>query len=272
VYEPSVTLPRHGQTSRSSIIELRNVGKRFRTQKGAVVEALSDVTTDIREGEFVTIVGPSGCGKSTLLKIIASIIPPTSGEVRIAGDLVTRPSRKVGIVFQDPVLLPWRTVMANVLLPIQVRREPEKADKERAKELLEFVGLRGFENSYPRELSGGMKQRAALCRAMITNPAILLMDEPFGALDAMTRENMNTWLQNVWLEQKKTVVFVTHSISEAIFLGDRVLLMTRRPGTIDDDIAIEIERPRPIAITNSDRFGEYARHIRDQLGFQGAPD
>ena len=255
--------------SSDSAIDLAGLGKVFVSKAGSRVEALRDVSTTIRRGEFVSIVGPSGCGKSTLLRIIAAILRPSRGEVRIEGTPVTRPSRQIGMVFQDSVLLPWRTIRDNVLLPIEVRDWKKSEYGEAADGLLDFVGLGEFRNAYPRELSGGMRQRAALCRALITDPGILLMDEPFGALDAMTREQMGIWIQKVWLERRKTIVFVTHSISEALFLGDRVLVMSGRPGTISDEVQPGFPRPRSLAVTTTAEFGALAERIRDELGFAG---
>src|SRR5437879_1152486 len=207
----------------------------YEAQSGPV-EALRDIPFAVGRGEFVALVGPSGCGKSTLLRIVAGLRPPTAGDVTVNGSPVTRPIAQVGMVFQAPVLLKWRTVLDNVLLPAELAGLEAKRYRDRAHELLQLVGLGGFEAKLPRELSGGMQQRASLCRALLLDPPLLLMDEPFGALDAMTRDEMNLELLRVWGqgsgEERKTIVFVTHSIPEAVFLADRVIVMTSRPGRL----------------------------------------
>jgi NitT/TauT family transport system ATP-binding protein len=246
-------------------IAVRSLGKTYRTRSGRV-EALREVSFDIAHGEFVSIVGPSGCGKSTILKIIAGIVQRSHGEIAIDGEALAGPHDKIGIVFQSPVLLPWRTVYENVVLPVEIRRQPIAQARERAMALLDLVGLEGFADRYPFELSGGMQQRAAICRALITDPAILLMDEPFGALDAMTREYMNLELQRIWTSKRKTVFLITHSIQEAVFLSDRVIVMTSRPGQIDEVVNIDLPRPRALEIVSEERFGAYARAIRARFG------
>jgi NitT/TauT family transport system ATP-binding protein len=217
----------------------------------------------------VSIVGPSGCGKSTLLKILAGLMPATSGQAVLNGKPIDGPRRDIGVVFQSPVLFPWRSVLGNALLPADVQQLGRERMTERAMELLNLVGLTGFEHRYPWELSGGMQQRVALVRALIHDPALLLMDEPFGALDALTREAMNVELQRIWLERQKTVVFITHSTSEAVFLGDRVLVMTPRPGQIGDLFEVELPRPRTLDVMTSEKFGEYVRRIRTVLNAGG---
>ena len=249
----------------------RSLSKVYRTRKGPI-RALESISFDIPHGEFVSVVGPSGCGKSTILKMLAGIVPQSGGSIAIDGNRLIGPSEKVGIVFQSPVLLPWRTVYDNVLLPVDVRREPRAEAAPRAKMLIELVGLTGFEDRYPFELSGGMQQRVSICRALITDPAILLMDEPFGALDAMTREHMNLELQRIWLEQRKTVLLITHSIPEAVFLSDRVIVMTSRPGTIDEIVRIDLPRPRELDVTSEERFGQYAKRIRGKFGTKASYD
>ena len=234
-----------------------------------MVAALTDVSLAVAPGEFLTIVGPSGCGKTTLLRIMAGLLRPTSGAVHLLGRPVTGPSRNVGIVFQDPVLLPWRTVLDNTMLPVQVLGLDTVRYRARALELLALVGLDGFERKYPHELSGGMRQRVSLARALVHDPALLLMDEPFGALDAMTREAMNLELQRLWQESGKTVAFITHSISEAVFLGDRVVVMSPRPGRIADVVTVDLGRPRDLDLMASDAFGVYTRKIRRALGPRG---
>jgi NitT/TauT family transport system ATP-binding protein len=223
----------------------------------------------VGEGEFLSIVGPSGCGKSTLLKILAGLMPASSGEALLNGTPIDGPRRDIGMVFQSPVLFPWRTVLDNSMLPIDVQGLGRAQMIARAKSLIALVGLSGFENRYPWELSGGMQQRVALVRALVHDPALLLMDEPFGALDALTREAMNVELQRIWLERRKTVVFVTHSTSEAVFLADRVMVMTSRPGRIGDLLKIDLPRPRTLEVMNTEAFGTYVRRIRNGLNAGG---
>lgn len=253
------------------LISIRNIDKFFPT-RGEQIHALANLSFDIQDGEFVTVVGPSGCGKSTMLKIIGGIIPHSSGHIELEGQEITGPNAKIGVVFQNPVLLPWRTITDNILLPVDVQRKPRQKFHARAMEMLELVGLKGFENRYPFELSGGMQQRVSICRALVNDPAILLMDEPFGALDAMTREYMNVWLQNIWNESKKTVLFITHSIPEAVFLADRVIVMTPRPGSVDEIVDIDIPRPRSLKVMTSHQFGVYVSHIRDKFGSEAILD
>jgi len=214
----------------------------------------------------VTVVGASGCGKSTLLKLIGALLPPTEGRVLRGGRPVQGPSRDVGIVFQSPVLLPWRSALDNVLFPIEIMGWPVGKYRAEADRLIELVGLQGFEQSLPRELSGGMQQRVSICRALIHDPPLLLMDEPFGALDAMTREELGLELLRVWSERRKTVVFVTHSIAEAILLADRVVVMTPRPGRIVTTVSITLPRPRTLEMEFSEEFKGYAKLVRDAIG------
>ena len=252
-----------------SLIAVANLEKTYLTRAGSRIRALADVTLDVADGEFVTIVGPSGCGKTTLLRILGGLLSGSSGSVELLGRRVTGPSRSVGMVFQDPVLLPWRTVLENVMLPVAVLRLDRQTYRQRALDLLGLVGLAGFEDKYPHELSGGMRQRVSLARALVHDPALLLMDEPFGALDAMTREAMNLELQRIWRESGKTVAFITHSIPEAVFLGDRVVVMSPRPGRIVDVVPVDLERPRDLDMMGSDAFGIYTRKIRHLLGPKG---
>lgn len=244
-----------------SAISLRSVEKSYQTRAGRV-RALHDVTCDISPGEFVSVVGPSGCGKSTILKLIAGITRRTSGEIEVAGQQVVGPSPQVGVVFQSPVLLPWRTIYENVMLPVDVARQPRREAHQRALDFLALAGIAEFSERYPHELSGGMQQRASICRALINDPAILLMDEPFGALDAMTREHMNMELQRIWTERRKTILLITHSIPEAILLSDRVIVMTPRPGTIDEIVTVDLPRPRGLDIMSDPAFGRYTKYIR----------
>jgi NitT/TauT family transport system ATP-binding protein len=246
------------------MIQIVNVEKVFYTKTGSV-KALDGVTTEVRPMEFVSIVGPSGCGKSTLLRIVAGLIPPTKGMVMIDGKKVEQPVDNLGMVFQSPTLLRWRTVTENILLPIEVRKLNKRDYASKAMELIELTGLSGFEDKYPSQLSGGMQQRVAICRALITDPAILLMDEPFGALDALTREQMNYELLKIWESRRKTVMFVTHSVTEAVFLSDRVVVMSKRPGRIIDDIRVDMPRPRR---RNDPRFLELVDRIHAKLGIE----
>jgi NitT/TauT family transport system ATP-binding protein len=243
------------------IIDIRNASKHYDTDSG-FVHALGETTLQIGEGAFVSIVGPSGCGKTTLLKMIGGLIPASNGEILIRGTPVTSPRADVGFVFQNSVLLPWKTTRENVLLPIVVRKKLSAQDIDRANELLELVGLGSFGDRYPHELSGGMQQRASICRALIQDPACLLMDEPFGALDSLTRENMNVFFNGLWLSTGKTVVMVTHSIQEAVFMSTRVIVMSERPGRIVDDVAIPFEAQRTPDIMGAAAFGATAARIR----------
>jgi len=252
----------HAGPSAAPLISLRGVTKRFATRSGDEVLALKEVTLDIPPDQFVTLVGPSGCGKSTLLKLVGGIAAPSDGEVRLDGRRLDRPSRDVGMVFQRPVLLPWRSVLDNILFPIQMLGWPKAEYLDETHRLIELVGLRGFEKALPKELSGGMQQRVSICRALIYNPRLLLMDEPFGALDAMTREDMSIEVMRIWTERRKTVVFVTHSINEAVLLADRVIVMTARPGRVVLDIPVDLPRPRSLATEFLPRFREHAETIR----------
>jgi NitT/TauT family transport system ATP-binding protein len=223
------------------------------------------VSFDVNQGEFVTLVGPSGCGKSTLLRLIAGLQPATSGEIQAEGRKVDRPI-SVGIVFQTPVLMPWMSVLANILLPIEILRLDRDSGRTEARELIQLLGLADFEHAYPFELSGGMQSRVAIGRALIHKPKLLLMDEPFGALDAFTRESMGGELLRIWEKYRKTVIFVTHDITEAVFLGDRVVVMTPRPGRVSRIMEIALERPRTVATKSSLAFARYTYEIRQELG------
>ncbi len=229
------------------------------------VAALENVSFDIHAGNFVSIVGPSGCGKSTLLKIISGLLPASSGKVAVGGKPVNGPLENVGMVFQAPVLLKWRSVLGNILLPVEFAKLDLPSHVDKARALIKLVGLDGFEEMYPHELSGGMQQRASLCRALVSDPQLLLMDEPFGALDAMTRDELDMELLRIWEERKKTVLFVTHSIQEAVFLSDRVFVMSARPGRLLEKIVIELPRPRTLEMMSSTQFGEYTLRIRALL-------
>lgn len=241
---------------------IEQVTKIYET-RGEPITALQDCTLELRPGEFVSVVGPSGCGKSTLMLMVAGLIPATSGRITIGDQMVEGPYTDLGIVFQDPVLLDWRKVLGNILLQVEMRRGLNKKHyRKRAFELLELVGLAGFEDRYPFELSGGMRQRVSICRALLHDPPLLLMDEPFGALDALTRDQLNLDLQSIWLRSQKTVMFVTHSISEAVFLSDRVAVFSSRPGQVVEILDIDLPRPRSLAIRETPEFGRYASEIR----------
>ncbi len=255
-------------TAAREILAVRRLSKRYGAGAEPIL-ALRDIDFTVADGEFLSIVGPSGCGKTTLLKILAGLLPASDGEAVLNGTPIAGPRRDIGVVFQSPVLFPWRNVLNNVLLPADVQRLGRAPMEKRAYELLKLVGLDGFERRYPWELSGGMQQRVALVRALIHDPAFLLMDEPFGALDAMTREQMNVELQRIWLERKKTVIFITHSTAEAVFLGDRVMVMTPRPGRIGDIFEVDLPRPRTLDVMNTEAFGGYVRRIRNVLNAGG---
>ena len=263
-----VVAPAAEGAATENVIAVRRLGKRYGQGADGIL-ALDDIDFAVPDREFLSIVGPSGCGKSTLLKILAGLIPATEGEAFLNGTSIDGPRHDIGVVFQSPVLFPWRSVLGNVLLPVDVQRLGREEMKTRAYGLLKLVGLDGFERRYPWELSGGMQQRVALVRALIHDPALLLMDEPFGALDAMTREAMNVELQRIWMERRKTVVFITHSTAEAVFLGDRVLVMTPRPGKVGDLFQVELPRPRSLDVMNTEKFGGYVRRIRGVLNAGG---
>ena len=248
---------------RIPLISLKNVKKTYRTG-GDEIEALGDVTFDVFPKEFVSIVGPSGCGKTTLLKIIAGLLPKSSGEIVVDKDDFDI-TREVGFVFQKPLLLHWRKVIDNVLLPIEILNKDRKAMVERARYLLALVGLEGFEDRYPGELSGGMQQRVSIARALVHDPKLLLMDEPFGALDAITRERLNIELLRVWQETGKTILFVTHGINEAVFLSDRVIVLSARPSKMIESLDIRLPRPRLQEVRVEPQFGAYALQIYKSL-------
>jgi NitT/TauT family transport system ATP-binding protein len=248
-----------------TIISLAGVRKSFTTQANDSVLALQDVSLDVRRNQFVTLVGPSGCGKSTLLKIISGIIPPTQGTVQFDGKPLVKPSRQIGMVFQRPVLLPWRSVIDNIMFPIEMLGWNVREYREEAERLIDLVGLRGFEKAYPNELSGGMQQRVSICRALAYDPQMLMMDEPFGALDAMTREDLSIELLRIWTERKKTVVFVTHSIPEAVLLADRVVIMAARPGRVLMDLPVNLPRPRSLDTERLPEFQDMVHVIREAI-------
>lgn len=247
------------------MIVLDEIFKVFHARDGAKVNALKNVSLKVDEREFITIVGPSGCGKSTLLRLVSGLIKPTSGTVTINGSSVKEPRQDTGIVFQTPVLLPWATILDNILFPLKILDQDIETGIEKAHYLLQMVGLKGFEAKYPRELSGGMQQRAAICRSLIHNPNVLLMDEPFGALDALTREEMALEVLRIWTDEPKTILFVTHSITEAVLLADRVLVMSARPGRIAEIIDINLPRPRTFELEAEHEYQHAAQRIRELI-------
>ena len=240
-----------------SDIRLEGVTKRY-----GLVAAADGVDLAVAQGEFVTILGPSGSGKTTLLSLIAGLNRPTAGRIRIDGQEVDGPHESLGVVFQRDLLLDWRSVLDNVLLQVEMRGLPPAKYADAARELLAMVGLQDFHSRYPRELSGGMRQRVSICRALVHNPALLLMDEPFGALDAISRDRLNVDLDRMSSETRKTVIFITHSITEAVFLGDRVVVMSPRPGRVVADIAIDAAHPRDLSFRESPEFAGYVRQVR----------
>lgn len=249
-------------------IHLAGVKKIYRT-RGEEFLAVSEATFDVHEGELVSLVGPSGCGKTTLLKILAGLHGHDAGEVRIGTPSQPfNPARDIGMVFQQPLLLKWRRIIDNVMLPTEILGLSQDAARKRAYELLDLVGLKGHEEKYPYELSGGMQQRASIARALVHDPKLILMDEPFGALDALTREKMNLELLRIWGESKKTIIFVTHGITEAVFLGTRVVVLTAGPARMADNFQVDIPMPRTLDVRNTEKFGEYTRRIYRLLGME----
>ncbi len=257
------TTPRVGRPA-ASPIRIQGVRKTFRTPRGPL-RVLDPINLDITSGEFVSVIGRSGCGKTTLLNIVGGLVRPTAGSITIGENVVARPSRSVGFVFQHAVMLRWRTAMENLLLPIEIFGLRRDAYVERARELLQLMGLAEFERSYPHQLSGGMRQRLAIARSLLYDPSVLLMDEPFGALDALTREQLNLELLRIWEEEHKTIVFVTHDIAEAVFLSDRVVLLSDRPGRIRETLVVDLPRPRTVDTTYLPEFVDLRRHLRALL-------
>lgn len=251
-----------------TLIAVQNVSKTF-GQGAEAVRAIQEVSFDVRKGEFVAILGPSGCGKSTLMLIIAGLLDATGGRVFVSDREVAEPQTDVGIVFQRPVLLDWRRTLGNVLVQVELRRLNPKNYEERARHLLKQVGLDGFEDKYPYELSGGMQQRVSICRALVHDPPLLMMDEPFGALDALTREQMRIDVERLIIEEQKTVLFVTHSIPEAVQLADRVIVMGPRPSVIERILEIDLPRPRHRAVQESAQFLDYTKTITDIFMVRG---
>ncbi len=251
-------------TGQRPLLSLQHVTKTYHSTQGNVL-ALQDVTLDVRQGEFISIVGRSGCGKSTLLKIVAGISPVSGGSVRLEGAEVRGAATGLSMVFQTPVLLDWRDVLGNVMLPLEILHADTKTGRERAMELLRIVGLTDFANRYPSELSGGMQQRVSICRALVSDPSLLLMDEPFGALDALTRDEMAIELLRVWEQTHKTIIFVTHSIDEAVLLSDRIVVMSPRPGRVKDVFDVNVPRPRDANTRYDPRFTEESHVIRTAI-------
>ncbi len=250
-----------GQTA---FLEIQRVHASFRGPQGDL-DALDDISLQVERGEFVCLIGPSGCGKSTLLRIIAGLLAPSSGAVYLGGERISVPGRRIGLVFQSPTLLPWRTVEGNVALPLEMDGLSSEVRQDRVLKLLKMVGLSGFEKDYPLHLSGGMAQRAAIARALAQNPEVLLLDEPFGSLDALTRERMTAGLLHIWQTYQRTVVMVTHSVEEAALLADRVVVLSPRPGRVVDILPIELPRPRDPGLLLDPRLQQIARHLREVL-------
>ena len=246
-------------------VEVTEVSKIYRNGTAEAVEAVSSVSFSVPRGQFVAILGPSGCGKSTLLMMVGGLESVTAGGISIAGTPMTGPRTSIGIMFQDSTLLPWKSVVDNVLFPIKILKRPIDDYYDNAHALLDRVGLHGFAGKKPHELSGGMRQRVAICRALVYDPELLLMDEPFSALDAITRDEMNGLLLDLWQQYTKTALFVTHSIREAVMLADRVLVMTRRPATIVEDLTIPFSRPRDMTIGETREFNEICGHLRARI-------
>ncbi|BBK40704.1 ABC transporter ATP-binding protein [Allostella vacuolata] len=245
----------------AACVEIRAAGKTYGSARGPVI-ALSDVSMDVAEGEFFSLLGPSGCGKSTLLKCISGLEGISTGGIRVRGQALSGPPKGLGMVFQRDVLLDWRTILQNVLITAEFQGRPTAEVIDRARALLERFGLGAFQDRHPWELSGGMRQRASICRALLCEPEILLMDEPFGALDAMTRDDLNVELTRIWQAARRTVIFVTHSIAEAVYLSDRVAMMSAGPGRIVEIVAIDLPRPRPLSIRETPEFARHVAHIR----------
>lgn len=255
------------EATRNKIVEITNVTKLYGSSSSPVL-AITNFSLDIYSGEFISLVGPSGCGKSTILKIMAGLFPRSSGQIYLRGLPVDEPSWSIGLVLQTPALLRWRTVLDNIMLPVEIGRLNKMHCLSKAKEMIEFVGLQGFADRYPHELSGGMQQRVAICRALITDPEILLMDEPFAALDELTRQRMNFELNRIWRQTGKTIFFVTHNIAEAVLLSTRVAIMSARPGTIISVLDIDLQEERAIEMTETPEFIRYIKSIRTMISAQ----
>ena len=243
-------------------IRISRVSKTFKTRKGDV-HALQEIDLNIQRGEFVSVLGPSGCGKSTLLMLLSGLTPYSRGRIEVGDKVITEPNSDVGVVFQQDVLLEWRSALQNVMMQAEIRKQPLEPARERARELLKMVSLQDFEGAFPKELSGGMRQRVSICRALLHKPPLLLMDEPFGALDAMTRDQLQLDLLRLCKDNEMTVFFITHSIAEAVFLSDRVVVMSPRPGRVERIIDIDLPRPRRLAMREDKKFNEYTRELTE---------
>jgi len=260
--------PAAGNSTVETYVAMRGVGVTYASPRGSML-ALKDVTLDLRRGEFLSVLGPSGCGKTTLMKCVAGLERPTEGSIEVSGSRLVGPPANLGVVFQRDVLLDWRNILDNVMINAEFLRRADADVTTRARGLLARFGLQAVERRYPWELSGGMRQRAAICRALLTDPELLLMDEPFGALDAMTRDDLNLELARLWQDTHKTIMFITHSIAESVFLSDRVVMMSPNPGSIIEVIEIDLPRPRPLSIRETSAFGHYASRIRDHFAALG---
>lgn len=249
---------------RSPILEVKNLNAAYTDRRGTL-HVLDKLSFNVKPGEFICVVGPSGSGKSTLLRILAGLLPIHSGTLRLEGNSLRGPQPGVALVFQDPSLMPWRTVLQNIRLPLEVNGQHNGLAQLQAQEMIDLVGLQGFESALPRDLSGGMAQRAAIARALVQQPRVLLMDEPFGSLDAITRERMGEELLRIWEARHKTVILVTHDISEAVYLADRVLVLSSRPANIKLDLKIDLPRPRKAALRYTQAFGKLAARLRNAI-------
>jgi NitT/TauT family transport system ATP-binding protein len=257
--------------SSSPVLSATNLCVTYTGERGRT-HALDGVDLAIREGEFVSLLGPSGCGKSTLLRVACGLLPPTSGAMELRGQKISGPTSNIGIVFQQPTLLPWKSVVENVLVPCDILGHPRGRTKPRALELLQLMGLASFTDHYPGELSGGMQQRVGLARSLVHDPDLLLMDEPFAALDALTREQIALELQALWLRQTKSVMFITHSIPEAVFLSDRIVVLSRRPGRVIRELNIDLPRPRSLDTMRTAQFGNTCHELRELFAVSGTID
>lgn len=251
----------------TDFISINNLTKAYQTENETIT-AIEDISFNVKRGEFITMAGPSGCGKSTLLHIIAGLLEPTNGSAAIKhSNTEDKQLSELGLVFQQPILFPWRSIIDNILFPLELLGQKKAEGRERAMELIELAGIKGFEEKWPHELSGGMQQRASICRALISNPSLLLMDEPFSAVDALTRLKLTTDLQRIWQEEKITIIFVTHNIEEAVTLGDRVFVLTARPGRLIWEEKIDLPRPRDRKTSTEKQFQDHCGTIYEKLGF-----
>lgn len=257
----------HVNAQNPAKMTIEHASKIYQTKSGGV-HALDDVSIDVREGEFLCLLGPSGCGKSTLLWSMAGLHKLSGGRIRLGADTIDKPHPEIAMIFQEANLLPWRNLARNIELPFEIKRR--SPDRARIEKLMKRVGLEGFENKYPRELSGGMQQRASIVRSLAVDPSVLLMDEPFGALDAFTRDEMNLLIQEIWMETGKTIIFITHSITEAVFLADRIVVMSARPGRISNIVDVDLPRPRPVKLQTTPDFLERVEAIKAMIDHRPA--